>query len=493
MLRKCNSLPTTLLILAIGVAYTLLGFCIIPLGDDVNFNIDYSQYGEGFYGFIEFCRWHMDSNNARISDFLTPIPIHYFAKWGRALYLGFIHVWMVGVMIPLALGKRSKNQFLSILLIFFIIFTLRWDGIWMEFVASNVYIFSTALSLSAIWLITHIRDFKYLNLLWIATPIFLIGGGMHEACGLPLSVGLISWMIIDNNWQKIGIKGVIFALLFFAGAVFTLFSDAHWNRSVTILQRESPIEMLLFSAGWVVMLISIIIALIIRKDWQILRSLLRSRWTIFAISSVASLPFMFVAGFGGRPGWFAQIFALIAIFQILRRLNLKLPQTSRRIVAGGLAILIILHLSSLVIWQHRLNHEIRDVIYLLKASTDGVVYYDFTEDSELPFYLLRKVHGVPDADDSYYLSTISWLHGGEKKIVVLPTKAETLNLTFGAKFNRKFISPTRLQGGYDGSILASFPRNMVKRNGIEYIETPFPYHGRTLYLYSPVDMDRGEK
>lgn len=165
------------------------------------------------------------------------------------------------------------------------------------------------------------------------------------------------------------------------------------------------------------------------------------------------------------------------------------------VIASILAIAVVLHLTLLAVWQEKLGIETRKAISLMQKSDDGLIFMDFTPDIAQPWYLLRKPHGVPDADDTYYRARVSKYYCNEKEVVILPEKAE--NLLKGGKSQFRegdiFVTDRQLDGVYGDTIVPIYPRVFTKIDGMEYVESPFSYNGKNLFLYSPVDRDAGEK
>ena len=87
-------------------------------------------------------------------------------------------------------------------------------------------------------------------------------------------------------------------------------------------------------------------------------------------------------------------------------------------------------------------------------------------------------------------------YGNGKEPVILPESAHGTDWhSFAGTrcFGNRIISDAPLPGRYTDRIFEMFPRTMIRRNGIEYIEQQFVIHDKKLFLYSPVDRDRGEK
>lgn len=503
-------LPATLIIF-IGAIYCFLSFNIPLLGDDLGFYSRYVEENDCWYALPRFMYRQWLWNNGRFADMLSPLWLNILPLWLTAVITGLTISALYFFTIRLADFDKKLSSIYKILIIFIISFTFRWDAIWMEFMTIFGYVYSSAFALAALWLLlsrTQLHPLSALRsplLAWLAIPFCFIATAMHEALGFPLASGLVIYFLTSKGWKELGIARKMMAAAVILGGIFPLTSAPSWNRVGAMLQPEPIWEMLLTSAWWLCILIAAVIVIAIRNPQQLL-SLIRSPWIIFTTASLLSCGFMIVSGFGGRTGWFCQLFALIALFQIL-------PQPKRSgIVTAAIgwlmAVAIVFHFCAVAVWQYRLAEESRQVIDEYKNSPDGIVYFDYIDEPDLPWYLLRKTHGVPDDDDSYYRYRMGLHYGHGKPLIILPTKAQNLqweSLSDSIRFGKFIISPDSLGNTYPDAIVEIFPRRMLKIEGKEYIQIPFrkdiciSKEGpsakgiETYYLYSPVDRDPGEK
>lgn len=497
-----------LMILLIGAAYTVMGFYMPAVGDDLNFYYTFAEQNDTWYSLPRFMYRHWLWNNARLADMLMPIGLYMFPLWAKALTQGVITALLFYFILKLALNKISDSLFASIFLIAIIAFGMRWDGIWMEYNTFSNYICSATLGLFAIYLLLQ-KPPKSRRWYWgAAIPVCFIAGAMHEAEGFPLTVGATLYLFLSDFFNRQNIFGRLMILALIAGGVFTLTSPASYSRVGAMLQPENPLT-ILFGSAWCVVILTLLILWFAFCKRDLLKELVHSPWIIFATAAFVSTAFMLLSQFGGRTGWFAQIFALIAIFRMLSTFKFKLQRPLAMPIIALLSAAIIFHFVSLTIWQIKLGTETRQAIALYKTSPDGVIFMDYTNEPELPWYLLRKTHGVPDDDDSYYRYRMAKHYGHGKPLIILPQAWERANLgnqhiearnqnNPGDKHlhleARGFILTSEPLGKtYEDKIVDIFPRRMIRINGTEYIETRFTHNGRPLFLYSPVDRDRGEK
>ncbi len=493
--NKCLNLIVWCIVAYIGIAYTFMGFYMPLLGDDLGFYHSFASQNDCWYAYPRSMYRQWIWNNARMADMLIPLGLYVMPQWLCAVTYGIMTVLLYYVIIRLCGKVKNSGYLRNILIISLISFTFRWDALWMECCTTYNYVWGAVFSLAALGLILKHKARPNAWYWWISVPFCFIASAMHEASGLPLAIGLMLYFIVTGAFKRFSTAEKVMSLFFIAGGIFTMTSPAAYSRVGNMLQPESPIDMLLFSAGYVILMV-FFICWIAYKNRPLFYEMIRSPWIIFVSGALISTAFMLLSQYGGRTGWYAQIFALIAIFQILNRLNICAPSKIAIPVTVLLGAAIIFHYSELMIWQKRLGTEARIAISLYRQSPDGIIYMDYTNEPELPWYLLRKTHGVPDEDDTYYRYRMSKHYGHNKPLVILPENCRNVDwqkYTGIMKFGERFISDKPLEPSYTDQIVDIFPRIMTRINGQEYIETVFKIHNNKLYLYSPVDRDPGEK
>lgn len=500
-----------LLLAAVAVSYAVCSLNIEFLGDDIGFLRNYPLRGEPWYAWPRAVWRHWHWSNARLADMLTPPVVGVLTPGLRAVANALLTAWLFLIAARLAAAHAADRYFRSVIIAFLLCFTLRWDAVWMEFCASIVYVWAAGLTLLSLYIILKFRTPDIWQRL-LLIPVCFAGAAMHEAAGVPLAVGLVSYMIanrkadartVDSTGRKGEFSGIQepqpkpdrwLVGAFFAGALFTLSSPMSYQRVGSMLQPEPTWQILLNSDFYFLILLLAVGLILLRK--RSLDRLLRSQWIIYSVAATVSTGFLIIAGFGGRPGWFAQIYALIALFMMIPPSRKIAGERFETTVALLAAIVMGIHLYMLAAWQIRLGEETLRAITLYEKSADGVIFMDPTPDRDLPPFLMRKNHGVPDADDTYYLHRFSSFYGHGYPIVILPSRFES---TDWQKFSgtrtigTDILSSSRIPGTYGDTIFPEYPRRMLRRNGRELIETPFSKAGRTFFFYTPADRDPGEK
>lgn len=481
-----------LLAIAIGLAYCYLTSQIVMVGDDLGFFFGYEAQRDYWLSLPRHFYRHWLWENGRFADFLAPVWLNIVPSWLNWLLCGVTTGGMFWLTLKCGLGKAHRPT-LALATIALMAFTLRWDAVWMEFMTIYGYLLSSCLGLAALWLWMH--PSRSNALMAACAPLAFVAMAMHEAFGVAVALPLAAYALLSKGyWKRLGAGAKLYLLALVAGGFFPATSPPLWARVERNLQPEFFWTMAIFSGGYVLLLLAVL-AWMWRTRRATLLELVRGPWVVFATGSLISFAMMLASGFGGRPGWFAQLLAIVALLWIAAACGLRLEGRGWRCLGWACAVAVAGHYAALAWWQTSLSDETRQVLALYRESPDGVVYFDFRNEPELPWWLLRKTHGVPDADDTYYRHRISTLLGQGKPLVVLPV------------WSRQPISEGRLPVSKDGvlitdrelptygdALVAQFPRRMAVVEGRECIENAFPLPGGgTGYAYIPVDRDPGEK
>lgn len=488
-----NILPL-LLISVIGIAYAAMGFWIPPVGDDLGFIHSFRSQDDCWYAFPRYMYRAWLWNNARMADILNPIGYVFMPQWLRAVSNGVAVILMFYMTLRLSSQLNQKSPFIPVLIIFILTFAMRWDGIWMEYNTFYNYIWSSTFAMLALSFLFSRYSMSNKWYCWMMLPFCFIASAMHEAIGLPLAASLVIMSIVTPFYRNAGTIRRFVLIAMISGGVFTLTSPGNFKRIGSMLQPEPLIQIVFGSAAFVVILLLLSAYLFVCKR-SLLYSLLRSQWIVYVGIALFSSVFMLLSGFGGRTGWFAQLFAMIAVFRAIAKLDFTVDKNVGWICSVILSCLIVFHMVMLAAWQRKLSEETREVIAEYEDSADGIVFYDYTKDFEIPWYLLRKPHGFPDDDDTYYRYRMRRHYGRGKQLVVLPTAFNPIPDTDDLHIATDgfILTSIRPADVYGDTIVAIFPRELTYIDGKEYIINEFDHHGHRLYLLSLMDRDRGEK
>lgn len=478
------------------LTYIFTYLYIPPTGDDLGFISSFNEQNDTWLAFPRFMYRHWIWGNARMADMLNPIAFYFLPLWASAILNGIVtgSMFVLTCRIAVLINKSDIRYFLYIIVSALILFTFRWDALWMEWCTSFNYVWASSFALGALIIILSKRTDSGAWHWWISIPFCFVAAAMHEASGLPLAIGLVIYSITSGFFRERNIVGRLNITAFVLGGIFTLTSPASYMRVGSMLQPESPVGMIIFSDFYTVILLIIALYLWVFNR-HMLDRLFQSQWIIFFAAALVSTGFMLLSKYGGRTGWFAQLYAIIAIFQILSKIKINYNRIFRNTISIVLTVISVFHCVALMIWQKRLGTETQNVITKYIESPTGIVFCDYTTDTETPWYLLRKTHGVPDSDDTYYRYRMSRHYGSGKQIVILPEEIQSILANMPdtmVRVGNTLISTTPLPT-YEDKIVEIFPRRMAKIEGVEYVENRFERESKFLYFYSPVDRDRGEK
>ncbi len=282
------------------------------LGDDLLFVCDYEARGGTPCGLPGQMAAVFTGCNARTGDLLNTVWLAMLPRWLTAMIAGVLVVLTAWSMFRLA-GLQRRDILPRAVMTACIAWMLPWYDM-THFVCFYNYAWGWALSTAMLvpLLCTRMRSRLWMLLL----PAVFCAAATHEALGVPLACGLGVWLATTGSWHKMHTAERWWTTAIIAGGIFTLCSPAPYSRLGSGNGPDAPLWMLLF--GTVPAVVILCIAVIFTPARRILR-LRRSPWVIYLTAAVVSSLFVAVGGIEGRAGWFAQGFALLAIFLMRRR------------------------------------------------------------------------------------------------------------------------------------------------------------------------------
>lgn len=420
--RNRQWLPPAMILL-IGVCYAVISSSLSYLGDDLAYFTRSKEYAGGrFYLFYKLVAGVWTGSNGRLQNVICPAMFQ---------YLPGVCVWALnGAMTALLFfmtvkwsGVRSTWGRLSVITVMTV--TLPWWDMFLLYVVSVGYVWNMAIVLSFLWLFLECRRLP--GSVWgkigLAFLSFL-AGGMHEASAVPLAVSLAVYLYFTGRFRDIGSPRRWMLGGGALGLLYCIASPAIWSR----LGSESAADgewwwLLCHSSSLVILLVLVMAAAWIwRRD--AVRRLVPTPWSVMVMMSLMSLPIVVAGGIVGRAGFFGQVSALIAVCQLLRLMwpGLRVNKILNVALSVVLSAALAFHYIQFTRVQLRLNDEVRSALNDYSKSPDGAVYLDFTNEPDLPWYLLRKTRGVPDEDDFYLTTSITRCLGtADRPFTVLPS------------------------------------------------------------------------
>lgn len=408
MLRRV-ALWQWLLIISLGLSLVYYWY-VVPAGDDLGYACivgGAEPYSVPWWKYGVWCVRHWLYVNGRWGNYVLPLV----AEASRLLRAVLGAAGATGMCWVAVSCARLKRGWLPVALVACLWLAMPWWDSFFLYACNTNYVWPSVFMLGSVLLITG-RDSSSHVPWWMYIVAFL-GGCGHEAGALPLVIGYTAYMWL-NGYVPAGGKRRL-ALCFCTGLAFTLCSPALWSRFLTAtgggVPDDTPLWLFLKSdviAGilWVVMGASVFSS----SGRQSLIAILRSYTGIFVLATFPAAAISVVSGVVGRSGWYAELFALIALASWGR-------EYFRRPRFGlGLAItaITVLQLGAVSFWQCRLGKEHLRFTEAYMHSPDGVVDMQVTPDDSQPILTLWRARGVPDGDDVYLLENLRlYLRGRE--------------------------------------------------------------------------------
>lgn len=294
--------------LLFAAAWCVWGLCTPLLGDDLMDVFKFRDFDNmPLVAELRYSWGIYVTTNARTGDMMAPMWMYVLPRWLSPLLLGagvFGCFW--GVM--RLSGARSRKPLASALVMAGIYAALPWHDM-LFWVCHFNYVWGAALcSLVLIALLEK----RLVGRRWLwCVPAVFVAVATHEALGFPLGVGLAAWWFVNRHGgvrlNKVE-KWWIGAML--AGALFSVSSQASYMR----VGQQGAAGL---SSVELVQTLPLVLLLALRVAWLAVRGGLRglghTRWLIFASAAGVSTLFTLAGGVEGRGGWYAEMFALMAL------------------------------------------------------------------------------------------------------------------------------------------------------------------------------------
>ena len=499
-------------IIFIGLCYLLYQFCFMSLGDDLTFIRRYVELEEerGMLAYPTFFYRHWLWSNARFADKINPLFFVILPKWVMYVANSVMLVSLFWLTAKLS-RLKSDNILSKMALLTLMVFTLPWWDSLMLNVCWLNYVWSAALGLCVVYLFRKSEELTVTNrwLLTLMSLFSMFAIGMHEASGMPIFAGMITYTML-YGWKNLSTKQKVLLISVAIGAIYVASSPASWNRASAVAEmsnKRGGIEILLTSNLYLLVLSAIVIAMSFRKRGrQILFELIHSEWVIFIVAAIVSTGLSVMSGIIGRTGFFSQIYSLIAIFYCIARCKCDTAKVVKYLGSIILAAIIVVHYTFVVYYQKIAGDELNAMLEQYNNSEDGLVYMDYLREQQIPFWLLNKVKGVPDADDVWILHTISLYYSDLKKpLIILPEQLKSMDtseIDGLQKLGLDYVSSEKPKTTdfmtYEGISLQHFYGDIngsainYYNGGTEYIVTPFVKDNKMLYLISERYIDWGD-
>ena len=443
--RRLYSLLPAMLVVMIGVCYAIITSSLSYLGDDLSYYMRTEQYaGSNFYLFPRHIVATWLGANGRLQNVIAPALFQFapgLVVWilngaMTALYFWFTLKWC-----------RPLSVWGQVVIIALLAFAMPWWDMFLLFVVNIGYTWGCALILIFLWYFFHPSSSARSLAGKIALVILgILTGGMHEGASVPLCASLVIFLLYTRQYRSLGSDRKLLLSGLILGTLYCVLSPAIWMRAAGEKMHDGPWWWLIGCSSYFVLalLVAVMVCLIWRR--KTLAGLMQGAWGVMAMMAIMSMPIVVFGGIVGRPGFFGQTAALIALVWLLKEAfpGVKPGRKTGAIIACVLAAAVVFHYVEFVRYQLKLNAEVREAVDQYLDSEDGAVYMDYTGDPDLPFYLLRKTRGVPDEDDFYLCTNLTQYRGSESRpFTVLPEALRNIDadsLTIDVKLPKGYLT-----------------------------------------------------
>lgn len=482
-------------------------------GDDLAHMVSTSKYFEThpIWRYPFFFVGHWLDTNGRLADKINPILFLTLPHWLNALIAAISVPSMMWIVLKHCKFK-SNHTTASIVALSLLVFVLPWWDSMQAFVCIYNYIIATLLPLLFLFQLQRQKNkaSSHWIVRWCCYLLSLIAGMMHEAIGVPLACGLIAYQIMANAWKELNAMQRRMIILFMCGVAWGFFAPSLWSRLGQNTSPDDPLLLLMLKSDSIALLLLILIGVgLCRANTRnAIMTAARTPWIIFAIAAIASMCFSAMSGIVGRSGWFAQVFAIIAIFRWITSHDYKINRIAGGVISTILIAAITFHYIEIARWQMKLGEEVESVAQMYSESNNGQVYFDATRDNELPWWTLKKTRGVPDADDLYLITTFSQFYGtNDYPLVLLPTEVLEIDFDLFCE-SEKYMGTAHLRNGdmiiaqiITGTKTLKSEREDISvsiycdADGKEWVVTPFTINDFSLPLnhFTPLIVDPGDR
>lgn len=507
IIRCLPSVTVAYITIACAVVYWFMQYS----GDDLSYLSAFhglNGCATGYYDAVTdfFPRWvvrHWVYVNGRFSNNLFALSALWFPRIVNVAVVALATGTMIWLLIKLS-RFRDGSVAGKMLLIAIIAFALPWWDSFMVYDVVYNYVVASVLVLGIAGVFLYRRNWistasKSMLALWCC--VSLLAGGMHEAASVPMLVAMVVYLWWTNGFVTLGKNERLVGWCFVAGAAWCFFSPGIWSRLGADVEPDDVLWLLLLKSDFLPLMLYVFLGFkaCTRLGRRELKERAKTPWVVFAVASVGAFLFSAVSGIVGRSGWFASLYALIALFMWGNMSDWRLSGAVGNVAAILLAGLIAVHYFEFAKWQVRLGNEAKRLIDLYARSQSGNVYMDTTPDTDVPVWVLGKTRGVPDADDYYQkICFDGYFGGGDKKLVVLPVEIKGIRpdavgngimLGNGDRVTRELPENT-----YRHKISREAGELLLHNEGErEYVVTPFSYYGARLYHITPRIIDPGDR
>lgn len=494
MNHRINYLPS-FIILAIGIIYVLLYMDMPLLDDDLVYSADFTRkFGDmPVFGALRKMRGHWLDINGRFADMSNVVYLNLMPHWLLAVACGVmtaLYLWMIDLW---SFGRRAGVVTLRVAVIAVVMLTFAWWDSFMLFVMQFNYIWTTACVLAFLYILlrTDWADRRYAK--WPLAFLALISGWTHEVCGPAVSFGLLVYLLLNRSvWRRWSGASRLMVIAFFVGAFLTVASPGLYSRIDYLSDKatDDSYLVLFFKNNYYVILFALVTAVVSIVNPKKIKMLAATDWIVFAMAAISSAIVNPVGGIVGRPGWFAQTFAVIAMVRMLMSCRLpRMPKTVASTLTALMLAAVAFNLGAFLCWQTKMERQTNDILNRFKNNPREFIYMDYIRHSDVPWYVLCKTKGVPDENDRGVLGAEMRFHGDNTcQPVILPEKLRGFD--FAAVELPYRDADFMLLENAEGYTGLSIEKEI---DGRIYVLLPFESKGRKMFYARPLSLAPGER
>lgn len=485
----------------VAIAFTLLNMFTPVTGDDLfNWDVlgrdDFNLFSRKSVSFIGA---RYVGCNGRILDIVGPLFFNGLPHVIVSIVMGIMASFYFYIVIAACRFSGKNNVTAAIFVISLLLLLLPWwDGMWLLVCQTN-YIWSTAFGIFFILLYSGKID-KNENGWYLLLYVVLgfLAGSSHEETGLSVLCGITALLVFTPAYRKMNGRRIALLVSLIFGFIFCMSSPYIWQRAASSIIKTSVPEMVITTLPMVALLVAVLIVTSLTKTGRkFIFGLLSSPWTSFVAVSLAGAIITLYSGIVGRTGWLPETSSVIALFLMLEPLKLKVSRSFAVLASSLMMTAITLCLVLTVVYQYRLKRQYTEVLADYVESVEGLVFKDVYSSEDYPWYVLKNIQGVPDADDLYLLDIMARAYRTDSAMLTLlppefkdDLKGLTDSLRIGEfSVYRSLPSDTRMMVHEN----KYHKIRVITREGKDYILRPVTTMDLgEIWIGSPLVVDKGD-
>lgn len=448
------SVIVILLIIAMGVTFSLLFYFTPALSDDLVYLLPYKN-SEGDIGFslMPFLKqfiqqWH--ENNIRLANILFVIVATTLPRWIICVLSGVLVAFFSALAINLSNVKMSRILPAVLIVSTIVLILPWWDSIAVMDYTFN-YVWSSAVGLLFVYVFFK-NDTKR-KFLIISMFLSFVVGGFHEGLSIPLICGLLLYVVF--NFRQISKKQWLMLLSLGIGLMLLMTAEGKTARSMPTFDRTlgTWIFTLVYHNSMLIVLGFVVIIAWCKNGVKFIAEILHKPTLVYIIVSIV-VYFISVSVFlTARVAWFGTLFGVIAIFNIWND-YIAINKFGVSLKAGlcsiFIALLLIGHMTIADVYAYKVSKQTEYIVTEYVKAPESIIYCDFLDEHTVPILAIGKVK-ASNWTYNWEIKCFSNYYGNEKNpIKVIPASIRDFDERKAKKIKGK--NPFYL---YNNHVLAS--------------------------------------